>query len=90
MTQETEASDNVWKGTLYYPRAGDGAVSLAAGAQVGFSFGTGGYSEVRVGAPLPTPLSPHADFVPAGALLQVVLFTLTPDFIAKWGLASVL
>ena len=37
-----------------------------------------------------TLLSPHADFVPAGALPQVVLFTLTPDFIAKWGLASVL
>ena len=48
MTQEFPGNgDNVWNGTLYYPRAGDGAVFLAAGAPVSFSFGAGGYSEVR-------------------------------------------
>lgn len=66
MTQDDPAcSENVWKGTLYYPRQGDGAVQLKAGDTVTFSFGSGGYS-------------------------QVVLFTLTPAFIAQWGLAAVL
>jgi hypothetical protein len=67
MTQDDPAacSDNVWKGTLYYPRQGDGAVQIKAGDTVTFSFGSGGYS-------------------------QVALFTLTPAFIAQWGLAAIL
>jgi len=49
MTQDDPAcSDNVWKGTLYFPRQGDGAVQIKAGDTVTFSFGSGGYSQVTL------------------------------------------
>jgi hypothetical protein len=46
MTEHQPQSEDVWNGTLFYPRAGDGAVVLVQGATVSWCFGESGYRAV--------------------------------------------